>query len=566
MMNILGISCYFHDSAAALISGKIIKAAAEEERFSRKKHDATFPSHAVEYCLKESGLDWNNIDVVVFYEKPLRKILRRIQAFQQYGKQFEPEFLKQLNNDIQLGGHIENTIRDRYEFTGEVCYCPHHHSHAASAFYPSGFKEAAILICDGVGEFATTTLGFGSNATFSLDYETVYPHSIGLLYSTFTAFLGFKINNDEYKVMGLAAYGEPKFVKHIEQVAMADETGAIILDLDYFDFHRGAPHMYSQALVRLLGPPRDGEGDPLTQRHADIAASVQRFLENALEKTFAFAKKEYNTDNICLAGGVALNGVANWKVFSSSSFQDIFIQPAAGDAGAAIGAALAIATQSDPVSTSESMMPHAFWGPSFSNEQIQAVLDKHPVVYEYMEISELTEHVAKAVWDNKIVGWFQGRMEFGPRALGNRSLLANPCTTQMQQIINRRVKLRESFRPFAPAVLEEYTSEFFELDRPSPYMLLVPQATEKGARLLPSTTHVDQSARVQTVSKAVNEKFYNLIEAFSRVSGVPVILNTSFNIRGEPIVCSPVDAVRCFLYTDIDMLAIGNFLVLKENV
>ena len=563
-MAILGISCFYHDAAVALVNQNGVIAAAEEERFSRIKHDPSFPEKAIEYCLYQGNLSWENISTVIFYEKPIRKMLRQVEMFCRYGKGSEKNFINKISEGMNSGLNIENTIRSRYGYKGDFFYLEHHLSHAASSFYPSGFNEAAILTLDGVGENTTATMGIGSNGKISILKELCYPHSLGLLYSTITSFLGFKVNNDEYKVMGLASYGKPVYVESFWKFVTLLGDGSIQLNLDYFDFHKGANRMFSNEMIRLLGPPRVPEMDNLEPWHANIAASLQKVTETIIDKILSNLFEITGIKNLCLAGGVALNSVANWKCFQRSAFKKVFIQPAAGDGGAAVGATLWALHQIGDVTINYSKNYHTLLGPAFNNNEIKEYLDNEKADYEYLDDQDLYEYISNLILENKIIGWFQGRMEFGPRALGNRSILANPCHPEMKDIINRRVKFREDFRPFAPAIIEEEYQNYFDLEFPSPYMLFVPQVKVGIAEKIPSVTHIDNSARVQTVSKKINPKFHTLIKEFSKKSGVPILINTSFNIRGEPIVCKPDDAYKCFLYTNIDYLVMGNYFVKKE--
>lgn len=561
-MNILGISCYYHDAAAALVNDQGICAAAEEERFSRIKHDASFPEQAIRFCLRQGNISWSQVDAVTFYEKPVTKMLRQIEAdrlFGSSGKRMPEKIEKQL----QEGLNIEARIRNEYGFAGDFFYSEHHLSHAASAFFPSPFYSAAILTIDGVGEKATSSIGRGKGRQIEILREMRYPHSLGLLYSAITAFLGFKVNNDEYKVMGLASYGTPAYLEQIRKLACLNHDGSVTLDLDYFAFQAGGRKMYTEKLTELFGPERVAEMDNIEPRHMDIAASVQAFTEEAMIKMAAEACRLTGERNLCMAGGVALNGVANWKVHQQPFIDGLFIQPAAGDGGGALGAALLAAHHIYGMKRRESRHS-TLLGPQFEDRYIASYLTEKEADFIHLDDEALFEKVADLLYQNQIVAWFQGRMEYGPRALGNRSILANPCNPEMQDILNRRVKFREDFRPFAPAVQEERAREFFDIDSPSPYMLLVPQVRAGAGEKIPAVTHTDNSARVQTVSAAENKKFWNLLAAFEKKSGIPVLINTSFNVRGEPIVCTPEDAYLCYLYTDIDYLVMGNYLINKE--
>ncbi len=561
-MTILGISCFYHDSAAALIQDGRIVAAAEEERFTREKHDSDFSEEAIKFCLAEAGITAAELDYIGFYEKPMLKFERAMHTakanFPYAQEAFEEGLPRLLHEELR----IEEIFHERFETDAKFLYVDHHLSHAASAFLVSPFEEAAVLTVDGVGEWATTGMGYGNGTDVELFREIRYPHSLGLLYSAITAYLGFKVNNDEYKVMGLASYGQPTMVDKIRQLLTVHEDGSYALNLEYFAHHYSTRRPYTDKLIELLGEPRAPESTT-DQRHMDLAASVQAVLEEVLLKIFDVLHEQTGSQNICLAGGVALNGVANWNVFQQSKFEDIYIQPASSDSGGALGAAAYIYHTALGRPRSEPM-ESALLGPGFSNEQVEVALQRMGANYHKLEESELMDEAARLINEGAIIGWFQGRMEYGPRALGCRSILANPCDPEMKDTLNARVKFREEFRPFAPAVLEERVNDYFEIDRPAPFMLLVPQVKEGKGEAIPAVTHVDNSARVQTVSRKVNPRFYDLISAFEKHSGTPVMINTSFNIRGEPIVCTPEEAYNCFAHTDIDFLVINDFLVEKE--
>ena len=560
-MNILGISCFYHDAAAVLIQDGRIVAAAEEERFTRIKHDPGFPVKAIQYCLDEAGLSAGELDYVGFYEKPMRKFERAMHTFKSTFpfsyEGFEERVPRLLHEELR----VEEILREHFATDAEVLYLEHHLSHAASAFLVSPFEDAAILTVDGVGEWATTCIGYGKRTEVELFQEIHYPHSLGLLYSAMTSFLGFKVNNDEYKVMGLASYGKPTMVDAVRKLITIHDNGSYALNLEYFAHHYSVKRPYSSKLIELLGEPRVPEST-VNERHMDLACSVQSVLEEVLLKIFEHLRERTGSRNICMAGGVALNGVANWRVFQKSGFEEIYIQPASSDSGAALGAAAFIYhTLLGHPRTAP--MESALLGPDFSNEEVEATLQQAGATYHRLNEKELVEETARLIHEGAIVGWFQGRMEYGPRALGCRSILANPCDPTMKDTLNARVKFREEFRPFAPAVVKEKASEYFEIDREAPFMLLVPQVKEGKDQVLPAVTHVDNSARVQTVSKETNPRFYELISAFGRISGVPVVINTSFNVRGEPIVCTPEEAYNCFSHTDIDFLVMNDFLVEK---
>lgn len=561
-MNILGLACYYHDSSAALINDGVIVAAAEEERFTRKKHDNRFPEEAVAYLLKEAGLNIGDIDLICYYEKPLRKLERILYAGKCWGDKSDRLAAQQLSQAVHEHIFIDQVVKSKLGYEGKVLYAEHHLAHAASSFYVSGFKEAAILTVDGVGEWTTTGQFIGSDKSITKLREIHYPHSLGLLYSTVTAFLGFKVNDGEYKVMGLASYGEPRYKDNIYKLLSLYDDGSFLLNLEYFSFMYDNERMYSDRFIELFGTQRF-QGEPITSYHQDIAASLQSVLEEAVVLMGRSLYSKTGMKNVCLAGGVFLNCAANSKFIENTPFTACCIQPASGDAGASLGAALyAHYCYSDrPRDYREH---NTLLGPDFSNDEIKAFLDSANAVYTEFNDDELIKKAAELVFKNKIIGWFQGRMELGPRALGNRSILANACNPEMKDILNNRVKFREDFRPFAPAVLLDKAEEYFELSFESPYMLFLAGVKSGKKHLIPSVTHVDGTARVQTVSGNQNPRFYRLIEEFERLSGIPVVINTSFNVRGEPIVCTPSDGFNCFMRTDIDFLLIGNYIVEKD--
>jgi carbamoyltransferase len=584
--HILGISAYYHDSAAALLVDGEIVAAAQEERFSRKKNDERFPRHAAAFCLGQAGLTEADLDAVVFYDKPIIKFTRLLESYLAVAPGGWLTFPRALPGWLGEKLNLPNTLR--YEIPGlrpevPVLFTEHHQAHAASAFFPSPFDEAAVLTVDGVGEWATTTIGVGRGNDLDILKELKFPHSLGLLYSAFTAYCGFRINSGEYKLMGLAPYGEPRFVEAIyDHLVDVKDDGSLHLNLEYFHFLRGL-RMTNAKFDRLFGgPPRPPE-TPVEQRHMDVARSIQQVTEKIMLRLARHARDETGLENLCMAGGVALNCVANGRILREKIFERIWIQPAAGDAGGALGAALAVwHMHKDHPQPRQVVRPDAmqgsFLGPEFTDDEIEAVLRGHQAVYRKMEKEILFDTVAGLLAGEKIVGWVQGRMEFGPRALGHRSILGDPRSPRMQSVLNLKVKFRESFRPFAPAVLLDRAAEFFELDVESPYMLLVapvhprqrlevPPAASGLERLkqlrshLPAVTHVDYSARVQTVTAEQNPVFHAILKRFEAKTGCPVLMNTSFNVRGEPVVCSPDDAFRCFVNTEMDYLAIGNFLL-----
>ena len=586
MRRILGISAYYHDSAAALLVDGKIAAAAQEERFSRKKNDERFPRHAAAFCLKQAGLTEADLDAVVFYDKPIIKFTRLLESYLAVAPGGWLTFPRALPG--WLGEKLNLPATLRYEMPGlrpeaPVLFTEHHQAHAASAFFPSPFDEAAVLTVDGVGEWATTTLGVGRGNELDILKELKFPHSLGLLYSAFTAYCGFRINSGEYKLMGLAPYGEPRFVDAIyDYLVDVKDDGSLHLNLEYFHFLRGLRMTNAKFDQLFGGPPRLAE-TPVEQRHMDVARSIQQVTEEIMLRLARHARDETGLKNLCMAGGVALNCVANGRILREKIFDHIWIQPAAGDAGGALGAALAVwHMHKEHPQPRQVVRPDAmqgsFLGPEFTDDEIEAVLRGHRAVYRKMETDTLFDTVADLLADEKIVGWVQGRMEFGPRALGHRSILGDPRSPQMQSVLNLKVKFRESFRPFAPAVLLERAAEFFELEVESPYMLLVapvhprqrletPPPASGMERLkqlrshLPAVTHVDYSARVQTVTAEQNPVFHAILKRFEAKTGCPVLMNTSFNVRGEPVVCSPDDAYRCFVNTEMDYLAIGSFLL-----
>jgi carbamoyltransferase len=560
-MDILGLSYSYHDAAACLVRDGVPIAAAEEERFTRVKHDHRFPENAIRYCLVEGGIAGKDLDGVAFYEKPARKLERALSIGKRYmprsARNVAQQYAALIEDGFGLGPRLDRAVG----FAGPVYFGEHHHSHAASAFFASPFEQAAVLTVDGVGEWATCTQFEGTGNNLTKLREIHYPHSLGLLYSALTAFLGFRVNDDEYKVMGLASYGVPRFRSEIEKLLTLFDDGSFALDLDFFSFMYERDAMWTEALENLLGPPRRNEA-PIEARHRDIAASLQGATEEAMVGLARAARATSESVNLCLAGGVAYNCVANSDVLARGGFDRVFVQPAAGDSGAAMGAALW--AHHEVQEAPRNPRPHdTLLGPHFSDEEIRPVLDGFGVNYLVLEEGELCARVAKLIAADMIIGWFQGRMEFGPRALGSRSILANACSPKMKDTLNARVKFREDFRPFAPAVLEEVAATYFMMTDPSPFMLFAPRVREEWRSRLPSITHVDGTARVQTVAAGSNPRFHRLIAEFGRLSGIPVVINTSFNIRGEPIVCTPADALKCFLGTDIDFLAIGRFLVTK---
>ena len=596
-MRILGIAAFYHDSAAALVEDGEIVAAAQEERFTRKKHDSGFPSHAVDYCLAEAGVGLEQIDHVAFYDKPFLKFERLLETYLAFAprgfrsfrmavpvwlkeKLFQKRLLQQKLEEIAPDGGLD----------GKLLFAEHHQSHAASAFYPSPFEDAAVLTIDGVGEWSTTSVGIGRGHRLEMLKELQFPHSLGLLYSAFTYYTGFKVNSGEYKIMGLAPYGEPTYAQKIlDHLIDLKADGSFRLDQDYFDYCTGLT-MTNRKFDQLFGgPPRSPE-QAITQREMDLAASVQAVTEEVMLRLVRALAKDSGQKNLCLAGGVALNCVANGRILRDGAFENLWIQPAAGDAGGAIGCALAayhgFRDQPRQLNGARDGMRGGYLGPSFAQDEIERRLDEAGAAYEVIAgEDELIAATVDALVEGKAVGWFQGRMEFGPRALGGRSILGDARSSTMQKTLNLKVKYRESFRPFAPSVLREAVADWFELDEDSPYMLLVADVVRDRRRLMnedeaarfgidklnvvrseiPAVTHVDYSARVQTVHADTNPRYHQLLTAFQEKTGCPVLVNTSFNVRGEPIVCTPEDAFRCFMGTEIELLVAGNCLLDKTR-
>ena len=588
-MKILGISAFYHDSAACLVvDGKII-AAAQEGRFTRKKHDQSFPKYAVEYCLREVGITAGELDFVAFYDKPFLKFERMLETYLAFAPLGLASFLKSIPLWIKEKLWMKEIIAREIEYPGKIIFPEHHESHAASAFFPSPFERAAILTMDGVGEWATTSFGVGHGNKIELQAEIRFPHSLGLLYSTFTYYLGFKVNSGEYKVMGLAPYGEPKYTGLIfEHLVDLKDDGSFRMNMEYFNYCAGLT-MTNEKFHKLFdGPPRKPES-ALTKRDMDIARSLQDATEKIIMRIAHHVHKETGERNLCLAGGVALNCVANGQLLRDGPFENIWIQPAAGDAGGAVGAAMLVWYQyldnARSVDGINDAMSGSLLGPEFNDDEIEQFVKTRAIPYEKLSRVELIKKVARLLGEEKVIGLFQGRMEFGPRALGARSIIGDARSPKMQEVMNLKIKFRESFRPFAPAVLAERVADYFDLDRESPYMLLVANVSQKHRKQLlpdqeklfgleklkvprsdiPAITHVDYSARVQTVHSETNPLFYDLILEFDRQYHCPVVINTSFNVRGEPIVCSPEDAYLCFMRTNIDYLVMGSFLLDKSK-
>lgn len=566
-MFVLGISCFYHDAAAALLSDGQLIAAAEEERFNRQKHSNVFPALAVNYCLREAGITIEDVDHIVFYEKPLPKFGRIIETVLAEWPRSYMLWIRSI--PLWLATKLDQRkLIGRELGTGKpILFCAHHMSHAASAFLPSEFDEAAILTADGVGEWTTTAWGTGRGSSISLSHEIRFPHSIGLLFSAITAYLGFRVNDAEWKVMGLAPYGRPRYVDQFRRIVDLRPDGSFRLDLDYFAYCYSTRRMFSRRWERLFGQPARRPEADVTEFHADIAHSGQKIVEEILLGISRHVREQTGMSNICIGGGVGLNSVANWRILRESGFERIFIQPAAGDSGGALGAALYI-NNTVLGHPRRFVMRHACYGPSFDDGQIVAMLQRVGAMARHVEREEdLLRQVAGWIADGKVVGWFQGRMEFGPRALGSRSLVADARNPKMKEIINAKVKFREAFRPFAPSVLKEHAPEYFDMpaDLDSPFMLLVPPVRPEKRAVIPAVTHQDGSGRVQTLTEDLNGRFYRLVRAFGELTGVPVVLNTSFNVRGEPIVCTPDDAYRTFVNTGIDILVLGNYVVTEKR-
>ncbi len=589
-MNILGISAFYHDSAATLIiDGKII-AATQEERFSRKKHDHRFPINAINFCLKKANISIDDIDYVAFYDKPFLKFERILETYLTYAPKGIKSFIKAMPVWIKEKLWLKEVIASELNFSGKILFPEHHQSHAASAFYPSPFDDAAFITFDGVGEWTTTSIGVGEKNKIKILADIKFPHSLGLLYSAFTYYTGFKVNSGEYKVMGLAPYGEPKYVNTIlENLMDLKEDGSFKLNMKYFNFAAGLTMTNSKFNKLFGGPPRKAESD-LTQREMDLARSVQDVTELVMLRTAKHVRKITGKKNLCLAGGVALNCVGNGKILNEKVFDNIWIQPAAGDAGGALGAALFVWHQyldnSREVNSKTDSQQGSYLGQEFNKEEVKEFLNSRKIKYKEYTNEEIPTEIAKLLNNEKVIGWFNGRSEFGPRALGNRSIIGDARSQKMQSIMNLKIKFRESFRPFAPSVLEEKVSEYFEMDVPSPYMLLVADVKKERQKIMseseeklfgieklniersdiPAITHVDYSARIQTVSKETNPLYHATISKFDELYGSAVIVNTSFNVRGEPIVNRPEEAYTCFMRTDMDYLLLGNLLLDKTEM
>jgi carbamoyltransferase len=587
-LDVLGISCFYHDSAACLLRDGRILAAAQEERFTRKKHDPRFPKNAISYCLQEAEITSEQLDYVVFYDKPILTFERLLLSYLTVAPRGLRSWLEAMPLWLGRKLHVPKVIRQEIGYEGEVLFTEHHEAHAASAFYPSPFEESAILTMDGVGEWATASYGFGQGKEIVILKELHFPDSLGLLYSAFTYFTGFKVNSGEYKLMGLAPYGVPRYKDLIlRELVDVKEDGSLRLNQAYFDF-LGGLRMTNKSFARLFGgPPRRSETE-ITEREMDIAASIQAVTEEIVVRMVRHVSRETRQKYLCLAGGVALNCVANGRVLREGPFEDIWIQPAAGDAGGALGAALSVwhrfLDQERKVRGGQDSQQGSYLGPGYSNGAVSEFLEINGYPYRRLDADRRAKSIAQEIADGKIVGYLAGRMEFGPRALGARSILGDPRRVETQSVMNLKIKYRESFRPFAPTVLEDKTSQYFEIDRSSPYMLLVanvaakrqlPQPTGDGAGMLerlktkrsdiPAVTHLDYSARIQTVNRRDKPDYYELIAEFEKLTGCAVVVNTSFNVRGEPIVCSPEDAYRCFMRTEMDVLVMEDFILFKDE-
>ena len=588
-MYILGISAYYHDSAACLVKDGEIVAAAQEERFTRKKHDYNFPTNAVNFCLNYAGIKSGDLSYVSFYDKPFLKFERLLETYLTYAPIGIKSFIKAIPLWINQKLWMKELIKKELGYEGQVLFPEHHESHAASAFYASPFQEAAFLTIDGVGEWTTTSFGVGKNNKLNIIADIKFPHSIGLLYSAFTYYTGFKVNSGEYKVMGLAPYGEPKYVDSIyDKLLDLKEDGSFKMNMEYFDYCAGLT-MTNKKFDKLFGgPPRKPESK-LTQKEMDLARSVQDVTEEVMIRITKNIKKETGQKYLCLAGGVALNCVANGKILRENIFEDIWIQPAAGDAGGALGAALFTWYQyldNERIADNKNdSQKGSYLGPGFSAEVIKEFLVSNNINYELLNDSQIADKISDLINEENVIGWFQGRMEFGPRALGARTIIGDARSSKMQSKMNLKIKFRESFRPFAPSVIEEKISDYFEIDRPSPYMLLVADVKKEKQKLMsenekelfgidklnivrsdiPAVTHVDYSARIQSVNKNTNPLYHETISKFNEKYGCGVIVNTSFNVRGEPIVCNPEEAYKCFMRTDMDYLIMGNYLLNKKE-
>jgi carbamoyltransferase len=576
-MNILGLSFFYHDSAAALLMDGQLVATAEEERFSRRKHDARYPGLAIDFCLRKGGISVKDLDYVVFYEKPFRKfdriLMTTLGSFPRSWRVFRESMVAWLSEKLW----VKELMQKRLGLPGKkILFADHHMSHASSAFYCSPFQKAAIMTVDGAGEWTTGTMGVGDGSTITLDKELRFPHSIGLLYSAFTAYCGFEVNEGEYKLMGLAPYGQPRYLDKIHEMVKVEGDGSIWLDMDYFSFHYSPTSTISPKFSEHFGRPPCGlgqmeqQGGKLDQFYADVGASIQKFTEDVLLKMTNALHQRTGLDKLCMAGGVALNSVANAKIQAQTPFKQIYVQPAAGDGGGALGAAL-WAYHGLLGNPRKFVMDHAFWGEEYGDGAIADFLRGHGVPYDELKDDDKTvDATVEALTSGKVIGWYQGRFEFGPRALGNRSILADPRRAEMKDIVNAKIKFREAFRPFAPSVLGERASEYFELENahehlPARFMLYVVPVKPSKQQVIPAITHVDGTGRLQTVDRATNPRYHQLISRFSQRTGVPVLLNTSFNLKGEPIVTTPENAFNTFMRSEMDMLVLNRFVVHKDR-
>jgi carbamoyltransferase len=593
-MNILGISCYYHDAAAALLRDGQLVAAAEEERFSRKKHDYDFPQTAIDFCLESGGIQGRDLDYVAFFEKPFRKfdriLMTALQTYPKSYKVFRESMITWMIDKLWVGAKISSQLgipKDR------VLFCEHHLSHAASAFLCSPFEESAILTVDGVGEWVTGTWGVGKGNQIDLRKQMMFPHSLGLLYSAFTAFLGFEVNEGEYKVMGMAPYGKPRYVDKVWKLIRQDGDGSFSLDMDYFCFHRSTDKTFNGRFTQLFGEPRPPKmlffteesgfptyfGDPpsnfnelckMNQHYADIAASIQRVTEEVLLGMARAIKKETGMKRLCIAGGVGLNSVANSRILRETGFEELFVQPSAGDGGGALGAAL-WADNMLLGNPRRFRMDHAYWGKAYGPGEVRDFLEQNHIPYQHIEDDDrLLDITVDRLQNGKVIGWFQDRFEWGPRALGNRSIIADPRNPHMKDIVNTKIKFREPYRPFAPSVLAECAEKYFDLPHatqhyPARYMLYVVPVRESKQSSLPAITHVDGTGRLQTVFRQTNPRYYGLIERFAQATGMPAVLNTSFNLKGEPVVNTPANAFNTYTKSEMDMLVLGNFVVEKQQ-
>ncbi len=561
-MNILGLSCYYHDSAACLIKDGQLVAAVQEERFNRIKNSSDFPINAINYCIQAGGISFDQIDYVAFYEKPFLKFNRVIQDIVAKFPYSYGSFVRNTPQWLQDRLIIPAVLKREIAYKGKVLFIPHHHAHAASTFLISPFDEAAIIINDGVGEFAASSFGFGQGNSFELSSQINYPDSLGLLYTAITTFLGFKANSGEGTTMALASFGKAKYVEEFKKIINIADDGSYKLNQKYFSLNK-RKRMYSESMIKLLGEPRK-PGTEYTERHKDIAASLQFMIETCLIRQANYVHKTFETENLCLAGGVFLNCVANQKILEQTPIKNIFIQPGAGDAGASIGAAF-YAYNIILGNERNFVMNHAYLGPESSDKEIEIALKAKSINYRKFDFDELLDIVTDRIIDKKTVGWFQGRLEFGPRALGNRSILATAQDSVMVEILNSRIKHREWFRPFAPIVKKEKAGNYFKMLNDSPFMLLAPEVNEDKKSVIPAVTHVDGTARTQSVDKEFNPRLWQLLDVHEKKTGIPIVINTSFNLQAEPIVCTPEEAINDYLKSDMDCLALGNYFIEKKN-